>query len=523
MEETILFQKDAQAKLLRGAFILKESVKGTLGPCGHHVIMQKGYGIPIVSNDGVSIAKTLHLKDPFEEMGAQLLLQAAIKTNETAGDGTTTSILLAHELLKHGYAYLNQEGAPNLFVQGMNEATQAISEYLNTHCRKIDTYEGIHHIASISAKSQEIGTLVADALKQVADPRCIYCESGKSYASKVRIQEGMEVEAAVLSPYFFPKDTVLMNLKNPYILISDERIDSIAQIESIFAFSIQERRPLLIFCEDMESDVLNALLMAHMQKKCNVVVVKAPSFGSYQQDILEDIALLCKGKAFLKDICGELSDMDVDDLGSCKEIILTPRSVQFMAKKHKGVDERIHNLKSVLPSLSQTYDIQHVYRRITRLEGKLARIEIGGYTESEIDEKKMRCEDALQAAYAAMEEGIVAGGGLAFIQAYRILQPVFHNENKDMESGIQCVFAAILKPFMQLIENNDMDSVTMLGIQFEKPHDIGYDVLRQQWCNLEDTGILDPVKVVLQTLHNAVSIASLLIRCDVAMLTTPNS
>lgn len=518
MENNIRFQEDTRNKLLHGAFVLKESVKGTLGPCGHHAILEKGYGSPLITNDGVTIAKALRLGDPFEQMAVKILLESAVKTNEVAGDGTTTSILLAYELLKHGYDDMAQGGIPNAFVEGMESAGNAICTFVREHSHKIDTYEGIQHIATISAKSEEIGTLVADALKQVEDPRCIYCESSKSYQSKLRMQEGMELDATPLSPYFFPKDQMTLTLKQPLLLISNERIESLSQIEHLLAYAIQNHRSLLILCEDMENEVLAPLLMAHMQKNCSIVVMKAPSFGSYQQDILDDLALVCKGSTYFSDLGKPLEECGIDELGTCREAFITPHSLQILSTKHEGVEARIRSLKKQLPLYTQPYDQKHVYHRISRLEGKIAILEIGGYTQGEIEEKKMRCEDALQAAFAAMEEGIVAGGGLAFIQAYRTLQPLLHSAQKDRNAGISCVFAAILKPFLQLMENNYEDGVAMLGKQFEQPYTIGYDVLQQKWCDLEAAGVLDPVKVVTQTLHNAISVASLLIRCDVALL-----
>lgn len=518
MENNIRFQEDTRNTLLHGAYVLKESVKGTLGPCGHHAILEKGYGSPFISNDGVTIAKALRLQNRYEQMGVNIILESAVKTNEVAGDGTTTSILLAYELLKHGYDAMAQGGIPNAFVEGMEIAGNAICEYVREHSHKIDTYEGIQQIANISAKSEEIGRLVADAMKQVEDPRCITCESGKSYQSKLRIQEGMELDATPLSPYFFPKDQMSLTLQQPLVLISNERIESLSQIEHILAYAIQKHKALLILCEDMENEVLAPLLMAHMQKNCSFVVMKAPSFGSYQQDILDDLALVCKGVACFSELGKSLEDMQVEDLGSCREAIITPRSLQILTAKDDTVEDRIQTLKKQIPLYTQPYDQKHVYHRISRLEGKIAILEIGGYTQGEIEEKKMRCEDALQAAFAAVEEGVVAGGGLSFIQAYRALQPIMHSAQKDQNAGISCVFAAILKPFLQLMENNYEDSVQMLGKQFEQPAMIGYDVFRQKWCNLEEAGVLDPVKVVTQTLHNAISVASLLIRCDVAML-----
>lgn len=516
--EEVIFQEMARKKLLRGAQVLMESVKGTLGPCGHHVLIQQPYGTPLITNDGVTIAKALHLQDPYERMGAELLFETAKKTNENAGDGTTTSILLAHALLKHGYAYIEQGGNVSAYVDGMRKGKDAICEYVKEHSHKVDTYDGIAQVATISAKDEEIGTLVADAINLVEDPRCITCESGKSYVSKVRLQEGMELDASPFSPYIFAKDQNKCTLHQPLLLITNERIESYQQIEHFVKYAVEKRRPLMMFCADIESEVLAPLLLAHMQKKFSVIVFKAPSFGTYQQDILDDLALLCHGTLCLEEFQTPLESLSVDALGECQEAVIFPRSLQIYASKDEPVKHRIAHLKENLSAYVQTYDIQHTYHRIMRLEGKLAILEIGGYTPQEIDEKKMRCEDALQAAFAAMEDGVIAGGGLAFIQAYKALQPMMHGKNIDEEAGMACVFASILQPFLQLMENNYEDGVEMLGIQFEKEKGIGYDVREKRWCALEEEGICDPVKVVMDSLHNAVSIASLLIRCDVALL-----
>lgn len=523
MEDTILFQKEARDRLLHGAKVLMESVKGTLGPCGHHVLIQKEYGQPLVTNDGVTIAKALHVSDPYEQMGIQILLDSAIKTNENSGDGTTTSILLAYELLKHGYEYMEQGGVANAFVQGMEAATDLIESYLRTHCRKVDAYDGIAQIATISAKSEEIGTLIASALKQVNDPNCIVCENGRTYENKMHIQEGMDLHASLLSPYFFPKDEVSTCLKHPYILITNYRIDALSQIEHFLVYALAEKRPLLILCEDMESDVLTQLILLHVQKKCDVIACKAPSFGTYQQDMLEDLALLCGGCACIQDLGRELSEISIEELGEAKEIIVKKRSMQIFATHKKAVEQKIEQLKQQLPEYTKKYDIDHLYQRITRLEGKIAVLEIGGYTKGEIEEKKLRCEDALQASFAAMEEGVVPGGGLALLQAYKVLQPQICEVQKDRRAGMSCVFAAILKPFLQLMENNYEQPVEMLEQQFTKEFPIGYDVWKEIWCDLTVNGILDPVKVIVQALHNAVSVASLLIRCDVALLKQEDS
>lgn len=518
MAESVIFQKAARQRLLEGAKLLMESVKGTLGPCGHHVVIQTKKQRPIVTNDGVSIAKALHVEDPYQQMGIQILLDSANKTNEISGDGTTTSILLAYEILKHGYAFMEQGGIANAFVEGMEEATRQIELYLREHSRKVDAYDGIAQIASISAKSDEIGALIANAIKQVNDPRCIVCESGRSFENKIRIQEGMELSAAVLSPYFFPKDESCCTFTHPYLLIGNYHIDSFSQLEPFLAYALTNQRPLIVLCEDMESDVLAQLLLLHMQKKCEIIACKTPSFGSYQQDMLEDLALLCGGSACIKELGQNLSEQSMEVLGEAKEVILKKRSMQVLSQKGVEIEQKISQLRQQLPNYSQHYDINHMMQRIARLEGKIAILEIGGYTKGEIEEKKMRCEDALQAAFAAMEEGVVPGGGLAFLQAYKALQPLLHHQGRDYDAGMSCVFAAILKPFLQLMENNYEAPVEMLEQQFAKEFHIGYDVWKRRWCDLSANGILDPVKVVVQALHNAVSVAALLIRCDVAML-----
>ncbi|MCI9523613.1 MAG: chaperonin GroEL [Erysipelotrichaceae bacterium] len=522
MKRTVCFQKEARDQLLKGAYTLMESVKGTLGPCGHHVVLQRSLGAPLVTNDGVTIAKAIHCENPYEQMGVQILLDSAIKTNETSGDGTTTSILLAYEMLKNGFSYMASGGIANAYVEGMEMAAHFIEQYLREHCLQVDTFERIAQIATISAKSDEIGTLVAQALKEVGDPHCIVCESGRSYESKIRIQKGMELSASVMSPYFFHKDETTIICKHPFLFISNERIESQTQIEHFLAYAINAHRPLIILCEDMESDVLAALLLAHMQKICQVIVCKAPSFGTYQQDMLEDLALVCGATVCSADFHRDLQDISIDELGQAKEVILHKHSIQVLTAHKIETKEKIKNLEKQLETELSTYDRKHIHQRIARLEGKMAILEIGGYTKGEIEEKKMRLEDALQASFAAMEEGVVPGGGLALIQAYKTCLPMMHGVPKDVESGMSCVFAAILKPFLQLMENNYEQPVEMLEIQLGKADSIGYDVWKKTWCNLSENGILDPLKVVVQALHNAVSVSSLLIRCDAAVLLAQN-
>lgn len=515
--EAILFQKEARKRLLHGAQLLMESVKGTLGPCGHHVLIQKEFDLPLITNDGVTIAKSLHVSDPYEQMGIQILLDSAGKTNENGGDGTTTSILLAYELLRQGFQYMEKGGVASAFVQGMEKAAQLVEAHIRKKSKSVAADE-IVQIASISAKSKEIGALIAKAIREVSDPRCIVCEQGSSYESKLRIQEGMELNAALLSPYFLPQDESSVTLRDVDLLISNETIDTLSQLDHFIAYAYTNHRPLIVLCGDMDNEVLGQLIYLHMQKKCNVMVCKAPSFGTYQQDMLEDLALVCKGKAWCTDMGKELSEVSFEDLGKAKEIIVRKHSLQIFAAHDAAVDQRIAVLKKQLPECTKKYDQDHINRRIARLEGKIAVLEIGGYTRGEIEEKRMRCEDALQASFAAMEEGIVPGGGLALIQSYRTLQPYAMDAHKDRQAGMNCVFTAILKPFLQLVENNYESPAKMLEQQLENEENIGYDVWKEEWCDLMENGVIDPAKVVIEALRNAVSVAGLLIRCDVAML-----
>lgn len=519
MENGILFQKEARERLLRGAELLMESVKGTLGPCGRHAVIQKEKGLPCITNDGVSIAKSLSVQDPYEQMGMKIILDSAVKTNETSGDGTTTSILLAYELLKQGFRYMEEGGVAKAFVSGMEYAASMIEDFIIAHAQKVDSYEGLAQIASISAKSEEIGALIAQALKEVSDPRCIVCEQGRSYESKLRIQKGMEFSASLLSPYFLAQDEVSCSYKNPLLFISNETIDSITQIEHFLAYALNEHKAFIVICEDIDHEVLTQLILLHLQRKCQIAVLKAPSFGSYQQELLEDLALVCQGNACIRELGRDISEISVKELGSAKEVIIRKHSLQLFVSANEAAKQRIEVLKTKLPTLTQQYDIAHVHQRIARLEGKMAVLEIGGYTKGEIEEKRMRCEDALQAGFAAMEEGVVAGGGLAFLQCYRSLLPLIQEKSKDQGAGIHCVFAAILRPFLQLMENNDENAVEMLEKQLSMDMQIGYDVWQQKWCDLRKQGVVDPAKVVIQALHNAVSVAGLLIRCDVAILT----
>lgn len=518
MEHRILFRQEARERLLEGARLLKESVKGTLGPCGHHAVIQKEYGLPLVSNDGVTIAKALHCDDPYAQMGIQIMLDSANKTNETSGDGTTTSILLAYEMLARGYRAMEQGCVAKAFVSGMEQAADQIEKYIHEQAKMAVSHDKIAQIASISAKSKRIGSLIADALKAVHDPRCIVCEQGRSYESRLRIQEGTELSASLLSPYFLANDETSCVRKHPCLFISNAHIASLSQIEHFLAYTISVHRPLIIICEDMESDVLAQLIVWNMQKKGQICVCKAPSFGSYQADMLEDLALLCKGKACIADMGRELTDIPYTELGEAKEAIIHKHSLQIFVNRHEPIQKRIAWLKEQLPKQKRQYDTDHVYRRIAALEGKLAVLEIGGYTKGEIEEKRMRCEDALQASFAAMEEGIVCGGGLALLQCYRNLHQTDSGENKDVQAGMDCVYQAILRPFLQLMENNDENPSEMLQKQLELECTVGYDVWKEEWCDLYEKGIVDPAKVVIQSLHNAVSVAGLLIKCDVAML-----
>lgn len=517
METNIYFDDEVRNAILQGADKLCRSVRTTLGPCGRHVLLQRDYKAPLITNDGVTIAKHVQLLDTYENMAVEVLRETANKTNEEAGDGTTTSIILATYLLRRGMQLMKQHTNPSLLVQGMQIALTKVLDVLNENSKGIKDYQDIAHIATISSKSEEIGKKIAEALSKVEQHAYVHVETSPTANTNVTLKEGMQIDCKPMSFYFFANHQSIIH-HHASLFISNQRIETLSQIEHVLSMYFLNAKPLIIICKEMSEEVLSAILLNNMKNNSSMIVYQAPSFGDYQNDILDDIALLSEGVFQQDQLNMDIMNMQIEDLGQVEKIVLSKDGIHIFQKKTDEVQLRIAYLKEILPSIKQPYDKKHVAKRIMNLEGKLATIEVGGYTQNEIEEKKLRIEDALQATKAAQEEGITWGGGLAYVQAYRCLRPVLHDDVRDINDGIQIMMEALLQPFIQLCDNAYLNSEQMLQQQLAKDIPIGFDVQQSKWQNMEEAGIMDPVKVLKQALINACSIASLLIRCDVAVL-----
>lgn len=518
MDPEIYFDDEVRTAIIQGVDKLCKSVKTTLGPCGRHVLLQREYKPPLITNDGVTIAKYVHLQDPCEHMGVEVLRETANKTNEEAGDGTTTSIILATHILNRGMQLMRQHANPSLIVKGMDIALSKILDILDMNSKGIKDYKDIAHIATISSKSEEIGEKIAEALSMVEQYSYVHVETSSTSQTQVLLREGMQIDCKPTSFYFFANKTTIIHHRAS-LLISNQRIETLPQLEHILSMYFLNAKPLIIICQEMSEEVLSTILLSNLKNNSNIYVYQAPSFGDYRNDLLDDIALLSEGVFQQDQLNMDIMNMQIEDLGQVDKIILSKEGIRIFQKKTDEVQLRIAYLKEILPSVKQPYDKKHITKRIMNLEGKLASIEVGGHTQNEIEEKKLRIEDALQATKAAQEEGITWGGGLAYIEAYRQLRPILHDVNRDVEYGIQIVMEALLQPFTQLCENAYLNSEQMLQQQLAQDLPLGYDVQQAQWVHMENTGIMDPVKVLKQALVNACSIASLLIRCDVGILT----
>lgn len=518
MEHGIYFDDDMRSAIIEGVDTLCKSVKTTLGPCGRHVLLQREYKPPLITNDGVTIAKYVHVEEACAQMGVEVLRETANKTNEEAGDGTTTSIILAAYIMNRGMQLMRQHVNPSQLVNGIQIALNKILEVLDEHSKDIKDYKDIAHIASISSKSYEIGEKIAEALSLVEHHSYVHVETSSNAQTQVTLKEGMQVACKPMSFYFFTNKQTIMH-HHASLLISNQRIETLPQLEHILSMYFMNAKPLIIICHEMSEEVLSTIVLHNLKNNSNIYVYQAPSFGDYRNDILDDIALISEGVFQQDQLNMEIMNMQIEELGQVDKIILSKDGLHIFQKKTDEVQLRIAYLKEILPSMKQSYDKKHTAKRILNLEGTLASIEVGGYTQHEIEEKKLRIEDALQATKAAQEEGIIWGGGLAYIEAYRRLRPILHDSNRDVEYGIQIVMEALLQPFSQLCENAYLNSEQMLQQQLAKDTPIGFDVQQATWVNMEESGIMDPVKVLKQALINACSIASLLIRCDVSILT----
>ncbi|MFW5794433.1 MAG: chaperonin GroEL [Bacillota bacterium] len=521
MSKDILYAKDARDKMLKGVDKLADTVKITLGPKGRNVILEKSYGSPIITNDGVTIAKEIELENAYENMGAKLVQEVASKTNDQAGDGTTTATILAQTMIHEGLRQVDKGVNPVLLKQGIDKASKEVSKLLLEKTRTLDSGHDIASVASISSGSQEIGELIAKAMDKVGKGGVIQVDESKGFDTELELVEGMQYDKGYISPYMVTdREKMEVDLENAYILVTDQKISTIKDILPVLEQVVEQNKPLFIIADDIENEVVSTLIVNKLRGTFNVVATKAPGFGDNQKEILADIGALTDAKLYAKDLNMELKDLTMEDLGQAKKIKVTKDSTTILegSGNKASVKERIKIIEEQLDNTTNDYDKKRLKERLAKLTDGIAILKVGATTETELKEKKLRIEDALNATKAAVEEGIVVGGGAILVDIYNELKGNLIDDDKDIEKGINIVLESLLRPTFQIAENAGFDGIDILEQQKQAKKDFGFDAKTGEFVNMIKSGIIDPTKVTRKAVLNASSIAGMFITSEAAVV-----
>lgn len=493
MAKLIKFDEEARKKLEKGVNTLADAVKITLGPKGRNVILEKSYGSPLITNDGVSIAREIELEDPFENLGAKLIKEVATKANDVAGDGTTTATILAQNIVKEGLKVVSAGANPIFIKKGIDKAAKEVVRNLKIKAKKVQSNEEIEQVASISAGDEEIGKLIAEAMAKVGETGVITVEEAKSLETTLEVVEGMQFDKGYVSPHMVT-DPVRMEaeLENPYVLITDKKISSMKDILPLLEKIVQESKPLLIIADDLEGEALTTLVINNLRGTLNVVAVKAPAFGDRRKAILEDIAVLTGGKVVSEEMGMKLEEAGLEVLGTAKKIKITKDSTTIVdgGGEAQAISERIERIKAQISESTSSYDAEKLQERAAKLSGGVAVIKVGAATETEMKDKKLRIEDALNATKAAVEEGIVPGGGVAFVEILKSMEDFKLQGEEGM--GVEIVKKALMSPLKQIAVNAGLGG----GVVAEKvktlPDGFGLDAAKEEYVDMMANGIIDP-------------------------------
>lgn len=522
MVKEIKFAEDARAAMLRGVDILANTVKVTLGPKGRNVVLEKAYGSPLITNDGVTIAKDIELEDRFENMGAKLVAEVASKTNDIAGDGTTTATVLTQAIVREGLKNVTAGANPVGIRRGIELATKTAVKALHDMSVPVASKEAIAQVAAISSGSQEIGELLAEAMERVGNDGVITIEESKGIETELDVVEGMQFDRGYLSQYMV-SDTDKMEavLDNPYILLTDKKISNIQEIVPILEQILQQGRSLLVVADDVDGEALPTLVLNKIRGTFNVVAVKAPGFGDRRKTMLEDIAVLTGGTVITQDLGLDLKDMTMNELGTASKVVVTKDSTTIVegAGAKENIAQRIRLIKAHLEETTSEFDREKLQERLAKLAGGVAVVKVGAATETELKERKLRIEDALNATRAAVQEGIVPGGGTALVSAQHAVSEL--NATGDEATGIKIVLRALEEPLRQIVENAGLEGSVIVSQLKEKEAGIGYNAATDEWVNMIEMGIVDPTKVTRSALQNAASVSALLLTTEAVIADKP--
>ena len=522
MAKEIKFAEDARAAMLRGVDKLADTVKVTLGPKGRNVVLEKSYGSPLITNDGVTIAKEIELEDHFENMGAKLVSEVASKTNDIAGDGTTTATVLTQAIVREGLKNVTAGANPLGIRRGIELATKTAVEELHSISSIVDSKEAIAQVAAVSSGSEKVGEYIADAMDRVGNDGVITIEESKGIETELEVVEGMQFDRGYLSQYMVTNnDKMEAELENPYILITDKKISNIQDILPLLEQILQQSKPLLIIADDVDGEALPTLVLNKIRGTFNVVAVKAPGFGDRRKAMLEDIAILTGGTVITEDLGLDLKDATIDMLGQASKVVVDKDNTTIVegAGTTEAIEARVQVIKNQIVETTSDFDREKLQERLAKLAGGVAVIKVGAATETELKELKLRIEDALNATRAAVEEGMVSGGGTALVNV--ISKVAALEEEGDVATGIRIVLRSLEEPVRQIAENAGYEGSVIIDRLKNAELGIGFNAATGEWVNMLEAGIVDPTKVTRSALQNAASVAALLLTTEAVVADKP--
>ncbi|MBP3040188.1 chaperonin GroEL [Bacillaceae bacterium Marseille-Q3522] len=522
MAKEIKFSEDARRAMLRGVDSLANAVKVTLGPKGRNVVLEKKFGSPLITNDGVTIAKEIELEDPFENMGAKLVAEVASKTNDIAGDGTTTATVLAQAMIREGLKNVTAGANPMGIRKGIEKAVETAVKELQAISKPIQGKESIAQVAAISSSDEEVGQLIAEAMERVGNDGVITIEESKGFSTELDVVEGMQFDRGYVSHYMVTdSDKMEAVFENPYILITDKKISNIQEVLPILEKVVQQGKPLLIIAEDVEGEALATLILNKLRGTFNVVAVKAPGFGDRRKAMLEDIAILTGGEVITEELGRDLKSATVDSLGTASKVVVTKENTTIVdgAGESSAIAGRVNQIRVQLEETTSEFDREKLQERLAKLAGGVAVVKVGAATETELKERKLRIEDALNSTRAAVEEGIVSGGGTALLNVYGKIAAI--EAEGDVATGINIVLRAIEEPIRQIAHNAGLEGSVIVERLKHEAAGIGYNAATGEWVNMIDAGIVDPTKVTRSALQNAGSVAAMFLTTEAVVADKP--
>jgi len=516
MAKQILFSEDSRRAMLRGVDALANAVKVTLGPKGRNVVLEKKFGSPLITNDGVSIAKEIELEDPFENMGAKLVREVATKTNDVAGDGTTTATVLAQAMIREGLKNVTSGANPMVIRKGIEKAVRVAVEEIKTIAKTVETKSEIAQVASISAADEEIGRMIAEAMEKVGKDGVITVEESKGFATELETVDGMQFDRGYISPYMVT-DSEKMEavLEDPYILLTDKKVSSIQDLLPILEKVVKLGKPLLLIAEDVEGEALATLVVNKLRGTFACVAVKAPGFGDRRKAMLQDIAILTGAQVITEELGLDLKGAELEHLGRARQVRVSKENTTIVdgSGAKADIDARVQQIKKQIEETTSDFDREKLQERLAKLSGGVAVIKVGAATETELKEKKLRIEDALNSTRAAVEEGIVSGGGVALVNASKAVEQV-KADSDDEQTGVRIVLRALEAPIRTIASNAGVDGSVVVERIKQEPVGVGYNAATGEWVNMIEAGIVDPAKVTRSALQNAASVAAMFLTTE---------